>query len=97
MGNMVEKIQIIVGYLINENIPFKVVFTGQGKPIKIRAGNKYQPWNDGEVQLLPTGQIDSYCGKGKNLFKPDLSIYDACAELKRHYKYNFLKHAEELL
>ena len=82
--------------LIDENIPFEVVFTGKGKPIKIRAWNKYQPWNDGEVQLLPSGQIDSYCGKGENLFEPDLNVYDACAELKRHYEFDFLKHSEEL-
>lgn len=92
----INRLQIMTDYLIDENIPFEVVFTGKGKPIKIRAWNKYQHWNDGEVQLLPSGQIDSYCGKGENLFKTDLNVYDACAELKRHYEFDFLKHSEEL-
>lgn len=92
----INRLQIMTDYLIDENIPFEVIFTGRGKPIKIRAGNKYQPWNDGEIQLLPSGQIDSYCGKGKNLFEPDLNVYEACEELKRHYEFDFLKHTEEL-
>lgn len=83
-------LQFLINYLITENIPFKVCFESQDKAVKIFVKNRFQPWYDGEVQLLADGSISSYCGKNKP-YKPNLTLAEACQELRRHYAYNALE------
>lgn len=78
---------LLIHRLIEENIPFTVVFEKQDKPAKLSDANKYQHWYTGTVVLNADATFDCYCGKDK-LYKPGLTLTEAYYELWQHYEYN---------